>query len=438
MNRGNLVPPLLAVATALVASVTSAHADLLEYVRKPDPSYAWKKLREDKVDGGTIHSLALTSQTWQSIPWTHQLTVYEPKELIHPDAVLLFVTGGSMDRQPKPEDHLLPLGLAKLCGARVALLPQVPNQPLLGGRKEDDLITETFVRYLETKDENWPLLFPMAKSAVKAMDAVQELGREQGKPVARFVVTGASKRGWTTWLTGIVDDRVVAIAPMVIPTLNFRKQIPHQKEYFGAFSEQIEDYVRRGLLKELDDPERSKLWTMVDPFSYLDRLANKPILMINGTNDRYWTLDSVNLFWDDLPRAKYVVYAPNSGHNLKPNIEYATNGIGAFFRMAISGRPMPKLTWEYVPTANGGVRLEVRSEQKPKSIVVLGAHGESNDLREANWEPLGRIEGAQGAFSVDPPSQGTSALFADVTYEIDGFEYHLSTTIHQLGVKLSK
>src|SRR5262249_13227942 len=158
-------------------------------------------------------------------------------------------------------------------------LHQVPNQPLLGDKKEDALIAETFVRYLETKDENWPLLFPMVKSAVRAMDAVEEWSKKEGRPeVKRFVVSGASKRGWTTWLTGAVDKRVAAIAPMVIVTLNMRAQNPHQLEIWGRYSEQIEDYVSRGLTERLETPDGLKLWKMIDPYTYRDRFTMPKML----------------------------------------------------------------------------------------------------------------------------------------------------------------
>ena len=234
--------------------------------------------RQPNTPAGTITTLALTSQVWQGITWKHELSVYEPREIAHADAMLLFITGGDHNSKQNDNDHKQAFMLAQLCGARVAVLRQVPNQPLLDGKTEDELIAETFVRYLKTGDENWPLLFPMTKSAVRAMDALQAFAKEKGKPVERFVVTGGSKRGWTTWLTGAVDDRVVAIAPMVIVMLNLGKQGPNQLKVWGKYSEQIDDYVARGLMEKTDTPEGTKLWKMVDPFTYRDRLTKPKLL----------------------------------------------------------------------------------------------------------------------------------------------------------------
>ncbi len=170
--------------------------------------------------------------------------------------MLLFITGGGTGGKSDDDDHKQAFALTRVTGSRVALLHQVPNQPLLGEKTEDALIAETFVRYLETKDKNWPLLFPMVKSAVRAMDAVQAWDRERGKgEVKQFVVAGASKRGWTTWLTGAVDNRVIAIAPMVIVMLNIATQGPNQLDVWGQYSEQIDDYVNRGLMDGLGTSE---------------------------------------------------------------------------------------------------------------------------------------------------------------------------------------
>jgi PhoPQ-activated pathogenicity-related protein len=416
-----------------------ATAGLDDYVRRDDPAFSWAVTGSDRSDAGTVYHVKLTSQVWQGITWTHQLRIHEPTEILYPDATLLFITGGDSESRYKPEDGATGFALARLCGARVAVLPQVPNQPLLGGKKEDTLIAETFVRYLETKDENWPLLFPMVKSAVRAMDAVQQWAQKEGKPeVTRFVVTGGSKRGWTTWLTGATDKRVVAIAPMVIDTLNMKAQRALSLESWGKFSEQIDDYTRRGLTEKFDDPDGKVLWQMVDPYAYLDRLT-LPKLLINGANDRYWPLGALNIYWEELKGPKSVVYLPNAGHNLAVNRDYALNGTGAFFRHNIGNRPWPSLSWEHGDGPNGELRLAVKSSPAPKSAKLWVAKSETRDFRDSAWQPV-EVPNPTESFRVSYPkvTSGFVAIFGDLGYELDGIPYHLSTQMRWAGANGSK
>ena len=97
----------------------------------------------------------------------------------------------------------------------VAELRMVPNQPLTFSddgkpRVEDEMIAYTWDKFLRTGDESWPARLPMTKAAVRAMDTVTAYaaGLPAKVKVDRFVVSGASKRGWTTWTTAAVDDRV--------------------------------------------------------------------------------------------------------------------------------------------------------------------------------------------------------------------------------------
>ena len=311
---------------------------------------------------------------------------------------------------------------------RVAVLPQVPNQPLLDGKKEDELIAETFVRFLQTKDENWPLLFPMVKSAVRAMDALQAWAKENRKPApTRFVVTGGSKRGWTTWLTGAVDDRVVAIAPMVIVMLNLGEQGPNQLKVWGKYSEQIDDYVQRGLMEVNKAPEGALLWKMVDPFTYRDRLT-KPKMLINGTNDRYWTLNALDLYWNELKGPKYLVELPNAGHGLEANRDWALGGIGAFFRHVISGRSLPTISWDLTQAGGGDSTLTIHAIPVPLAARIWTTNSDSHDFRESHWESAQLKPGETITANVPAVSKGHLAVLGEVEYKVDDIPYHLTTT----------
>jgi PhoPQ-activated pathogenicity-related protein len=412
----------------------AARADLDEYVKKPDSAFAWSETSSVNTKAGVVTSIKLTSQVWQGITWNHDLRVYEPREIVHPDAMLLFITGGDTERKASDDDHKQAFGLAQVCGARVAVLPQVPNQPLLDGKTEDELIAETFVRYLQTKDDTWPLLFPMVKSAVKAMDAIQSWSRQNGKPVARFIVTGGSKRGWTTWLTGAVDDRVIGIAPMVIVMLNLGPQGPNQLKVWGQYSEQIHDYVERGLMETVATPTGTNLWKMVDPFTYRQRLV-KPKLLINGANDRYWTLNALDLYWNELQGPKYLIELPNAGHDLKENREWATSGLGAFFHHVVLNRPMPQLTWDFAEGAGGDFHLTIRSNPAPRAARIWTARSENRDFRESKWEASSLKPGETMTYRGQTTSPGHLALFGEVEYQENGIPFHLTTTFQEPGLE---
>jgi PhoPQ-activated pathogenicity-related protein len=91
----------------------------------------------------------------------------------------------------------------------VVVLMDVPHQPLFGGMVEDELIAKTFDEFMKARDAELLSILPMVKSGVRAMDAVQQFCQKTlSFEVGRFTVTGASKRGWTTWLAGASDDRI--------------------------------------------------------------------------------------------------------------------------------------------------------------------------------------------------------------------------------------
>ncbi|MEZ6129867.1 MAG: PhoPQ-activated protein PqaA family protein [Planctomycetaceae bacterium] len=405
---------------------------LQQYIAREEPDFAWKKVREIPAGNGKITELRLTSQKWHDIIWEHAVEVFEPAELVHPQHALLFVTGGS--QPPKSVDAgAIGMGtaLAQASGMRVVVLHQVPNQPLFGGRKEDDLITDTWLRYLEDGDETWPLLFPMVKSAVKTMDAVQQLAdQEFGQPIKSFVITGASKRGWTSWLSPVADKRIIATAPMVIDTLNFRIQMQHQLDTWGAFSEQIKDYTSKGLIVLDEETEREKkLRLMMDPYTYRKQLT-LPKLLVNGTNDPYWVVDAMTKYWDDLDGLKYALQIPNAGHGLDSDREKAIRTIGAFARLVASGRPLPNLTWT-IQNSNDTQTLTMMSDTQPTSAMLWSADSTDLDFRDEEWHSEKLTAAQDNTWTGSVKSSQNTAMYAELTFEVDGIPYSLCSLIYR-------
>lgn len=427
---------VVAVVVALALAAGQARADLLKYVKKPEPEFSWKLKGQRDLLGVKIYDLELTSQVWQTIRWTHDLVVVVPAKVEPTETMFLWNQGGKSSLT----SLALASELARKMQAPVAFLYGIPNQPLLGDLREDGLIAETFVRYLKSGDAEWPLLFPMVKSLVKAMDALQAFAKQEWKKdVKSFVVAGASKRGWTTWLTAASDGRVKAIIPMVIDTLNMGKQLPHQLDSYGAYSDMIRDYTVRKLVPLPDTPEARKLWGMVDPWLYREQIK-VPKLILNGANDPYWTQDALNLYWDDLLGDKWICYVPNAGHNLqqklsdgKTNLTRAGNDIAAFAKAYIHDKPLAKLAWKHVEAGDKyGVR--VTSDQTPKAARLWVANAQTRDFRKATWvEKEVKIDKGNVLAEVDAPPSGHRVFFVECEYDLDGLTYYLSTQLRIVG-----
>src|SRR5947208_1580773 len=90
----------IAAVFASTMATATARADLDGYVKAADPSYAWEVVGSEDLKDGKATYLKLTSQTWRGMPWVHSLNIYEPREVKHPDAMLLMIAGGNNDDGP--------------------------------------------------------------------------------------------------------------------------------------------------------------------------------------------------------------------------------------------------------------------------------------------------------------------------------------------------
>lgn len=152
---------------------------LTDFVDQVDETFSWQ------TEG---LGLSVTTQNWRGFDWRHDVVLCRPSGSVS-DLWVVHITGW----EPNDFDIDWSQSLADLSGHNVAVLFQMPNQPLWD-MTEDDLIAHTFVQYLETGDPTWPLLLPMVKSVVRVMDSIEQA---EGQPL-RFIPFGASKRGWTS------------------------------------------------------------------------------------------------------------------------------------------------------------------------------------------------------------------------------------------------
>ncbi len=412
-----------------------------EYVAAPDPAFRYELRSTHQGNGWKGHVLYMASQTWLTPDkvdrtlWEHWLVIVVPDKPAHTTGLLLIGGGGNGGNMPRGADANL-RRIVKETNTVAAQIHQVPNQPLVFSddgrrRSEDAIIAHNWDKYLRTGDPLWITRLPMTKSAVRAMDTIQEFcASEAGGniKVENFVVAGASKRGWTTWTTAAVDSRVIACVPIVIDLLNVTPSFIHHFNVYGFWAPAIEDYVEAGIMNWMGSPEWAAMLAINDPYSYRDRLTI-PKLILNGAGDQFFLNDSWQFYWDDLKGPKYLRYAPNAGHGMDG--ADAAGTVAAFYKSILEGAPLPEYEW----TFPDGETVRLTAKTKP-SIVKLwqATNPEKRDFRldvvGPIWKETVLEPQADDAYvgQVSKPEKGYTAYLVELTFPGPGNDPLVLTT----------
>jgi len=262
----------------------------------------------------------------------------------------------------------------------------------------------------------------MVKSGVRALDAIQEFmaTTEGGKiKIDKFVVAGGSKRGWTTWLVGVVDPRVAAIIPIVIDALNSEEITKHHFEAYGFFSSALNDYVNHGLFPhKIGTPEYQAVLKIEDPYNYRSRAVMKmPKYMIDASGDQFFLPDGSQFYYNDLPEEKHIRYVPNAKHNLAGSD--AVESEISFYQAILLGTPRPKFTWK--KQSDGSIAVKVTD--KPSEVHIWQAS--NPNARDFRVDTIGNAYKSttlapenDGTYigKVPKPEKGFTAFFVELVY----------------------
>ncbi|WP_297692086.1 PhoPQ-activated protein PqaA family protein [Phenylobacterium sp.] len=425
---GALAAVLLASAPALANPRNALDA----YVAKPDPAFGWKVVKQLSGPGYHAAVLDLASQSWLTpkqvdhTVWHHWLTVIVPDKVAHRTG-FMFITGGKIG-DPAPDKATERFAkMALETNSVVSELDDVPNQPLRftedpKPRVEDEIIAYQQAKFARDRNPLDLVRLPMVKSGTAAMTAIQQYlaTPEGGKlPLDHFVVSGGSKRAWTTWLVGALDPRVVAIIPIVINVLDVDATTRHHWEAMGYFSPALKDYVDNGLIPNMiGKPGIEAVNKIEDPLNYRDRPSMKmPKYIINAVGDEYFPPDNTRFSYHLLPQVKRLRMIPNSKHSTAGTD--ISDSMTAFYAAILDHRPIPNYAWSV--GKDGAIVLH--SDVKPMEVYLW--QGTNPNARDFRVDTIGKVFTStrlsprpDGTYrgDVPKPKTGFTAYFLEVLY----------------------
>eukprot|EP00456_Euglypha_rotunda_P071168 TRINITY_DN6342_c0_g1_i9.p1 TRINITY_DN6342_c0_g1~~TRINITY_DN6342_c0_g1_i9.p1 ORF type:complete len:474 (+),score=61.95 TRINITY_DN6342_c0_g1_i9:85-1506(+) len=422
---------LLFLVCALGGPVSDPTSDyytpLDEYVARPDSNYRYVAYPQYNFRGitptctWTGKIVMMYSQQWltpadwnrgnastSDAIWYHWMTIVIP-DRVDPkknDTGMLWITGfnnnpNTPENDPYSEDNGLLAAVACEVGVVGAALYNIPNQPIYftddpsnKGRTEDAMIAWTWKHFLEYPNEtDWPARLPMTKASVRAMDTLTDF-MKGSQNISKFLVSGASKRGWTTWTTALVDDRVIMIAPIVLDVLHMIPSLHHMWRAYGGWTFAFSDYYAVNITGMIDTPQFLWLCQIIDPYYYLPdpTRLRMPKLVINAVDDEFLQGDNDFYWWDFMPEPKFRQIDQNAEHSEVTGIMEIIGTLGAWANTYFEDAPWPKMTWSIDPN-NGSITVwNNASLATPLNVTMWSApswykHGKRDWRIAGGYEP---------------------------------------------------
>ena len=337
-------------------STEEEYTSMSDYIESTKNEFSYDIQEVIYEENWTGYHIKMISGEWldskkvDQVEWWHYVDIIIPKQTTSSTGIM-FIDGGE-----KSEDYFRldaqSIRNAIKTEAVIVNISNIPFQPLnflsseQDSFEEDDLIAFAWNKFLmqgaKQKDVEWLPRFPMTRAIVRAMDLAQEIVLQNDIVVKDFVVSGASKRGWTAWTTAAVDSRVKAVVPMVIDMLNLVPSFENHYRSYGEFSPAVQEYVNYNIQDWLGTEEFQVLMSYIEPFSFIDKFT-MPKYIINAGSDEFFSTDSWRFYYDKLPGEKIIRYVPNKNHSLDGR--YLTEDLVSYFYRVINDIEIPSLSW---------------------------------------------------------------------------------------------
>jgi PhoPQ-activated pathogenicity-related protein len=411
----------------------SADTALKYFVDKVDRNYSWNNYKTVNKLGYSTYFIDMNSQQWRTAAEVNR-PIWQHYQIIHKgwftgDTCVYLIDGGGNGGTPPGEiDEDIGL-MSLLTGLPIVDMKQVPNEPLTFSdegfsRNEDEILAYSLDKFLNTGDYNWPVHQAMVKAAVRGMDTVQR----KFSGINKFIVVGASKRGWTTWLTAAYDDpRIIAFVPIVIDILSIDQQMDHHWDTYGFYAPAVQPYADFDLFCRMKtNPLGAACLQIIDPFAYLNETSayNKPKLIAGASGDQFFLPDAMKYYYNSIPGMKHVRYMPNTDHSMEPSgaFDSLLTSAMAWAGNVKNGNANPVYSWTI--GANNTITLTTGST--PSSVTLWQAT--NPNARDFRYESIGAAWTStalpnQGNNTYvgycPPPAQGWTAFFVEVNFGSD-------------------